>query len=391
MTAQAKTGRQSANGNSAGAPSKHTRPASNRSGENPHLINLALQGGGAHGAFSWGVIDRLLDEPDIGFEGISGTSAGAVNAVVLAHGLMQDGRRGGQAALEDFWRRSSLSGSVWSPPRPQDASPIPGLAMLSAAVYSIFDTLTRTFSPYEFNPFGINPLTDTLSECVDFEALKKHCSTKLFLSATNVHTGRVRVFESHEVDVDVVMASACLPFLFQAVEIDGEHYWDGGYVGNPALFPFFYKCESRDVMIVHINPMEREEVPKTAPDILNRINEISFNSSLINEMRAINFVTRLLEQDWLKDEYKNRLRHILVHSIRADDALKHLSVESKFNVNWSFLTDLRDRGRAAADAWLSANRGSLGKHSTVDLESQYLGLPGPRPLDGTKSPAGNSD
>ncbi|MEQ8481714.1 MAG: patatin-like phospholipase family protein [Hoeflea sp.] len=362
-----------------------------RSGDDPHLINLALQGGGAHGAFSWGVIDRLLDEPDIGFEGISGTSAGAVNAVVLAHGLMQDGRRGGQAALEDFWRRSSRTGSVWSPPRPQDVSPIPGLGMLSAAAYSVFDTLTRTFSPYEFNPFGINPLTDTLSECVDFEALKKHCSTKLFLSATNVHTGRVRVFESHEVDVDVVMASACLPFLFQAVEIDGEHYWDGGYVGNPALFPFFYKSKSRDVMIVHINPMEREEVPKTAPDILNRINEISFNSSLINEMRAINFVTRLLEQDWLKDEYKDRLRHILVHSIRADDALKHLSVDSKFNVNWSFLTDLRDRGRAAADAWLSANRSSLGKRSTVDLESQYLGLPGPRPLDGTKSKATDTD
>ncbi|WP_420408524.1 patatin-like phospholipase family protein [Hoeflea sp.] len=391
MTERAKTGRKSANGKSTAAPDQTAGAAPNRSGGTPHFINLALQGGGAHGAFSWGVIDRLLDEPDIDFEGISGTSAGAVNAVVLAHGLMQGGRQGGKAALEDFWRRSSRTGSIWSPPRPQDVSPIPGIAMLSAAVYSVFDTLTRTFSPYEFNPFGINPLTDTLSECVDFEALKKHCSTKLFLSATNVHTGRVRVFESHEVDVDVVMASACLPFLFQAVEIDGEHYWDGGYVGNPALFPFFYKCESRDVMIVHINPMEREEVPKSAPDILNRINEISFNSSLINEMRAINFVTRLLEQDWLKDEYKERLRHILVHSVRADDALKHLSVESKFNVNWSFLTDLRDRGRSAADAWLSANRDALGKHSTVDLESQYLGLPGPRPLDGPNSRPRNSN
>jgi NTE family protein len=348
-------------------------------------INLALQGGGAHGAFTWGVIDRLLDEPDIEFEGLSGTSAGAVNAVVLAHGLMEAGRIGGQAALEDFWRRSSRGGSVWSPVRALPQGVIPGMEFLSAATYAAFDTMTRTFSPYEFNPFDINPLHDLLSESVDFDALRQHSGTKLFLSATNVRSGRVRVFETGEVSADVVMASACLPFLFKAVEIDGEHFWDGGYVGNPALFPFFYNCQSRDVMIVHINPMVRDEVPKTAPDILNRINEISFNSSLLDEMRAINFVTRLIEQDWLKDEYKNRLRHILVHSVRADAALLDLPVSSKFDVRWSFLTDLRDRGRLEADRWLEANRDALGKRSTVDLESQYLGLPGPRGKDGSQT------
>jgi len=365
-----------------------------RSNDTVRMINLALQGGGAHGAFTWGVIDRLLDEPYIGFEGLSGTSAGAVNAVVLAHGLMDGGRKGGQAALEDFWRRSSRGGSVWSPVNTLPHVTIPGMEMLTAATYAAFDTMTRTFSPYEFNPFDINPLHDLLTESVDFEGLRKHCSTKLFLSATNVRSGRVRVFESKDVSADVVMASACLPFLFQAVEIDGEHYWDGGYVGNPALFPFFYNCESRDVMIVHINPMVRDEVPKTAPDILNRINEISFNSSLLDELRAINFVSRLIDQEWLKDEYKDRLRHILVHSVRADDALQDLPVSSKFDVNWSFLTKLRNRGRLEADAWLETNRDAIGKTSTVDLESQYLGLPGVRRADGSQtrvSPALSED
>lgn len=354
-----------------------TMSAARSTDKQDRVINLALQGGGAHGAFTWGVVDRLLDEPDIGFEGLSGTSAGAVNAVVLAHGLMNGGRKGGQAALEDFWRRCSEAGTVFSPLHPMPELSLPGMDAVRSATYSMFDTLTRTFSPYEFNPFDINPLRDLLSDCVDFDGLRKSCDVKLFLSATNVRSGRVKVFKTNEVSVEVVMASACLPFLYKAVEIDGQHYWDGGYMGNPVLFPFFYECESRDVMIVHINPMERDEVPMTAPEILNRINEISFNSSLIEEMRAINFVTRLIDQDWLKDGYKDRLKHVLVHSVRSDSALENLEVSSKFDVRWSFLCDLRDRGRAEADAWLKANGTAIGKRSTVNLESQYLGLPGP--------------
>ena len=346
-------------------------------------INLALQGGGSHGAFAWGVLDRLLDEPDIAFEGLSGTSAGAVNAVVLAHGMMSGGRKGGQKALEDFWRSSSHGGSVWSPMHFVPQVPIPGMEAFNAASFAVLDTLTRTFSPYELNPLDLNPLRDLLSDSVDFEALRKNCDVKLFLSATNVRSGRVRVFKTSEVSVDVVMASACLPFLYKAVEIGREHYWDGGYMGNPVLFPFFYECDSRDVMIVHINPMERHDLPMTAPEILNRINEISFNSSLIDEMRAINFVTRLIEEDWLKDDHKDKLKHILVHSIRSDESLENLPASSKFDVRWSFLTDLRDRGRTEADNWLRANRDAIGKHSTADLESQYLGGESTHPLDGT--------
>jgi len=358
----------------------NARPAG---GKTERTINLALQGGGSHGAFAWGVLDRLLDEPDIAFEGLSGTSAGAVNAVVLAHGMMSGGRKGGQKALEDFWRRSSHGGSVWSPMHHVPQVPIPGMEAFNAASFAVLDTLTRTFSPYELNPLDLNPLRDLLSDSVDFEDLRKSSDVKLFISATNVRSGRVRVFKTSEVSVDVVMASACLPFLYKAVEIGREHYWDGGYMGNPVLFPFFYECDSRDVMIVHINPMERHDLPMTAPEILNRINEISFNSSLIEEMRAINFVTRLIEEDWLKDEHKEKLKHILVHSVRSDLALENLPVSSKFDVRWSFLTDLRDRGRAEADNWLRANRDAIGKHSTADLESQYLGGESTHPLDKT--------
>ncbi|MBW3096993.1 patatin-like phospholipase family protein [Pseudohoeflea coraliihabitans] len=339
-------------------------------------VNLALQGGGAHGAFTWGVLDRLLDEEKLAFEGLSGTSAGAVNAVLLAHGWLEGGRSGAQRALADFWQSSSQAGTVWSPLPTLPQALVPGGEMIAAASYRAFDALSRTFSPYEFNWFNLNPLRDIVAQCVDFDRLSRHGEMKLFISATNVRSGRVRVFDTEELSLDVVMASACLPFLFKAVEIDGEHFWDGGYMGNPSLFPFFYQCDSRDVLIVHINPMERDEVPMSAPDIMNRINEISFNSSLIAELRSINFVSRMIEEGWLKDSHKDRLRNVLVHSVGADDVLSDLSVATKFDVSWNFLTDLRDRGRQAADDWLSENREAIGVRSTADLANRYLRLPG---------------
>jgi NTE family protein len=229
------------------------------------------------------------------------------------------------------------------------------------------------FSPYQFNPFNINPLRDVLRECVDFDRLEQCRCSRLFISATNVRSGRVRVFTNREVTLDVVLASACLPFLFQAVEIDGAAYWDGGYMGNPALFPLFYHTDSRDILIVHINPIFVDDVPKTAIDISDRINQISFNSSLLKELRSIAFVTKLLEDGWLKDEYRSRLRHMLIHSLRADEALAGAGVASKFNCDWDFLTDLRDRGRAAAEAWLAENFIHIGKRGTVDLREEFLG------------------
>ena len=346
---------------------------------NAKVINLAIQGGGAHGAYTWGIIDRLLEDGRISFDGISGTSAGSMNAVVLAYGNMTGGRGGARAALYHFWKNISKLGDVYSPLRQTPLEYIAGHLngqwnMDSSLMYQVFDFMTRMFSPYQFNPFNFNPLRGVLEAAVDFETLKKCQTTRLFLSTTKVRTGKVRVFRTDEITADVVLASACLPHLFQAVDIGGDYYWDGGYMGNPALFPLFYHTKSRDLLILHINPIERSELPTTSADIINRLNEITFNSSLLKEMRAVAFVTKLIEQDWLKDEHKGKLKHLLMHSIRADRELCDLSVASKFNTDWHFLLYLRDLGRTAADAWLQENFDSIGERSTVDLHAEFLDL-----------------
>ena len=355
----------------------NVRPEIDRGASRPagrtKTINLALQGGGAHGAFTWGVLDAILDDGRIEVEGLSGTSAGAMNAAIFAYGKMIGGRDGAKEALATFWREMSLAGEIFSPVRVLPWERALGPYTMNASLgYAVFDGLTRFLSPYEWNPLNINPLRDLVGRHVDFETLQRCTETKLFITATNVRDGKVRVFDTPETTLDVVMASACLPFLYKAVEIDGEHYWDGGYMGNPSLFPFFYRCQSRDVLIVHINPMERDEVPMSAPDIMNRINEISFNSSLLRELRAIDFVAKLIDEGWLKDEYQDRLRKVLVHSIRADEALADLSVASKFDIGWGFLQDLRARGHAAGTAWIEAHFDDLGERGTVDLKAQYL-------------------
>ena len=332
-------------------------------------VNLALQGGGAHGAFAWGVLDRLLEDERISFEGISATSAGAANATVLAYGMAIGGREGARKALRTFWRRVARS-AAFSPIQP---SPWDRLthnhALDNSPAYLVLDVLTRLFSPYQLNPLNFNPLRSVLQDVVDFERLRQDCPVKLFLSATNVRTGKVKVFTRPEISVEAVLASACLPFLYQAVEIDGEHYWDGGYMGNPAIFPLIYNCDSADVVVVHINPAERPEVPKTARDIMNRINEISFNSSLMREMRAISFVTQLVDDGKLDPGEAKRLR---IHSIEADDFMRGLGVNSKLNPDWEFLMHLHEVGRTSADAWLGACFDRLGLESSVDIRAKYL-------------------
>jgi len=332
-------------------------------------VNLALQGGGAHGAFAWGVLDRLLEDDRIGVEGISACSAGAMNAVVLAYGLTEGGREGARTALANFWRRISHS-SMFSPLQPTAWDRLThNHALESSPAFLAFDLMTRLLSPYEFNPFNLNPLRDVLAESVDFERLRAGCAAKLFLSATNVCSGKVKVFTNPEISVDAVLASACLPFMFQAVEIDGEHYWDGGYMGNPAIYPLIYNCDSADVVIVHINPISRDSVPRSARDILNRINEISFNSSLMREMRAVAFVTRLIDEGQVCD---GNLKRMNIHAIAAEDFMRDLSVSSKLNPDWEFLTHLRDVGRAQAETWLAAAFDRIGRESSVDLREAYL-------------------
>ncbi|HVZ43902.1 MAG TPA: patatin-like phospholipase family protein [Ramlibacter sp.] len=333
-------------------------------------VNLALQGGGAHGAFAWGVLDRMIEDGRIAFEGISATSAGAMNAAVLAWGWTKGGRDGARHALTEFWRDVSHTGMQYSPYR--------GLSWLSqfgmqaldnSFTFALGEMWTRMFSPYELNPANFNPLRSILDRHVDFAALRAGSAIKLFLCATNVETCKVRIFEAADVTADAVLASACLPFLFQAVEIEGQYYWDGGYMGNPAIFPLIYDCDARDVVIVHLNPVVREGCPRTAAQIMNRINEVSFNSSLMREMRAIAFVTSLIERGKLSDR---EFKKMLIHSIRCDEEMLHHGVASKFNPDWGFLCHLRDKGREYAEAWLAAHFERIGRESSVDVRSEFL-------------------
>lgn len=332
-------------------------------------INLALQGGGAHGAFCWGVLDRLMEDERIEIEGVSATSAGAMNATVMAYGLSSGGREGARRALDDFWSRIARAGRL-SPLQPTVLDRLShNHGLDSSPAFMVFDLMSRLLSPYQFNPLNLNPLKKALEETVDFEALRACNKTRLYISATNVRTGKIRVFENKDLSVDAVLASACLPFMFQAVEIDGEAYWDGGYMGNPAIFPLIYGCDSRDVVVVHLNPMERSDVPTTANAILNRINEISFNSSLMREMRAIAFVTKLIDEEQLASA---NLKRMLIHSIEGNEFMRSLSVSSKLNCDWEFLTHLRDEGRRQADEFLSNSFESLNHDSTIDISSVYL-------------------
>jgi len=339
-------------------------------------INLAFQGGGAHGAVTWGVADRLLEDGRLEIEAISGASAGAVNATALAYGLHKGGREGAREMLDMFWARISDAGKYYSPIR---ANPIPmpfgGTGMFNAWTHQMFDVMTRALSPYQLNPFDINPLRNILDDCIDFKSLRGCDTVKLFIAATNVRSGKVHVFETQNMTAKAVLASACLPFLFKAVEVDGEHYWDGGYMGNPVLFPFFYEAESADIVIVHVNPIERDDVPTSAAEIMNRVNEVSFNSSLLRELRAISFVHKLLDDGWLKDEYRDRLRNVRMHSIRSDLALIDLDISSKYRTDWGFLTDLKSRGREIADQWLNDNFEAIGKNSSVNLREMFAQNP----------------
>ncbi len=331
-------------------------------------INLALQGGGAHGAFGWGVMDKFLEDGRVEIEGISGTSAGSMNAVVYAYGKLR-GDDSARQALHNFWKAVSDAGQRFAIPRmPWDLG-----GHKDNPLQDLMKSMMSVISPYQLNPLNYNPLREVLEKHVDFEELERsQGTTKLFICATNVRTGKVKIFHTPEVTADAVLASACLPQVFQAVEIDNEHYWDGGYMGNPVLYPLFYYTQSRDVVILHINPIERSGPPKSAADIANRLNEITFNSSLIKEMRAVYFVQKLLDDGWIKDEFRDKLKYVLIHSVRADNALSDLSASSKMSSDWKFLTMLRDRGRALAGEWLEHNYAHLGVRSTVDLKKEFL-------------------
>jgi NTE family protein len=346
---------------------RSSRNGNSSSRRNALKINIALQGGGSHGAFAWGVLDRLLEEPDLELPGIVGTSAGAVNAVLLAAGLSTGGRQGARDLLRKFWVR--ISETPYAPipwisfPLPFIGWPIPpSLGWIAVEMWS------RLFSPYQFNPLDVNPVRDILKELVDFSALRQ-AQTKLFLCATNVLTGKLCIFDNAEIGSDHVLASASLPTLFQAVRIGDNYYWDGGYMGNPPIFPVIYNTSCNDVLIIQINPIRIDRLPTTPQDIADRINTLSFNSSLLRELRAIHFVSRLVDEGVLDG---SRFKRLYIHIVEAEEFMRRLNVHSKFDTKPEFILKLHTLGREKMNEWMQLHRDKIGRASSVDLTATLL-------------------
>lgn len=347
------------------------QPASgpHRSADDPLPIDLALQGGGSHGAFTWGVLDRLLEEDWLTIEGVSGTSAGAMNAAVLASGYATGGREGARAALSAFWHKVAEAARF----SPFQRSPLDVLlgrwTLDNSPLFVAMDLMSRVVSPYDLNPRGANPLADILAEAVDFDAVAQG-PIKVFVTATNVRTGRGRVFRKAELTPDVLLASACLPTLFQAITIDGDDYWDGGYSGNPTMTPLIRECDSLDTVLVQINPIERPGTPRSARDIMNRLNEVSFNAVLLKELRMM----ALLRREAVPGAGEGaRWAGMRLHRI-AGDVMVDLGYSSKLNAELEFLTMLRDEGRRSAEAFYREHKEAVGRRSSLDLDSFIDGV-----------------
>jgi NTE family protein len=329
----------------------------------PVLVDLALQGGGSHGAFTWGVLDRLLEEPWIRIEAISGTSAGAMNAAVLVDGFSRDGAAGARAALDAYWRRVSRAAAF----SPLQRSPIERMlgrwTLDTSPAYLAIDMMSRIFSPYDLNPTGFNPLRQVLADSIDFERLASS-PIKLFITATNVYTGRGRIFRTSQITPDVLLASACLPTMFRAIEIEGEPYWDGGFAGNPTITPLVRESDACDTILVQINPRERREKLRKAGDILDRLNEISFNAPLMKELRMIALLRQAADPGTGEGARWARMR---THRIMSDK-LAEFGASSKLNAEWEFLAVLKEEGRKSAEAFLAAHGADVGRKSSTDLD-----------------------
>ena len=329
-------------------------------------VNLALQGGGAHGAFTWGVLDRLLEEDDLEIAGISGTSAGALNGAALKAGMMVGGRAGARNRLDRLWDQVGAVGDLRMMPWLQAF--LPAFRLWQDAAEAIFPVspqgiAAQLYSPYAWGDGWQNPLEPVVRD-LDFSHVCAEAGPRLFVSATNVRTGKIKVFAGADITAEALMASSCVPTVFQAVEIGGEAYWDGGYAGNPALFPLYEPDLPDDILVVQVNPLRRDEVPETPLEIQNRINEISFNASLLGELRAINFVRRLIADGRMEP---GRMKDVRVHMIADDGLMNRLSATSKLTPSASFLAELKAAGRVAAERFLAGEGAKIGQHASLDL------------------------
>jgi NTE family protein len=334
------------------------------------LVSLALQGGGSHGAFTWGVLDRLLEDERIAVDAISGASAGAVNAVVLAHGYAKRGRDGAREALATFWQRVSAKAPFNF--LPDDMRHFDALG-LSDILPGMMLSLTRVLSPYQLNPFDINPLRDILAEQIDFDHLRQAGRVKLFVAATEVASGKLRIFRNKQISLDAVLASACLPALHHAVEIDGEAYWDGGFTANPPIFPLLHQCRARDIVVVLLHGHPSNAVPNTADEIFARLTEIGLSSALFTELQGIALAQREAQRGWFVfGRLERRLRNLHVHLVDAPDFMSRLSGLSKLNTQSAFIKSLFEEGRRQGETWIDQHFHHLGVVSSFNL-AQYLG------------------
>jgi NTE family protein len=314
----------------------------------PSPLNLALQGGGAHGAFTWGVLDALLEDPRVEFEGLSGSSAGAMNAVVFADGWMKGGRDGARQGLSDFWTEVGRQ-MPWGLMTQGE-----GEAISLSPASKLLVNWAGYFSPAQLNPFDLNPLRDLLNRLVDFEQLRARSPFKLFVGTTQANTGKLRVFRERELSVDVMLASACLPKIHHSVEIDGEPYWDGGYAANPAVFPLFYDCDSRDVLLVLLSPLKREGTPNTVDEIESRIAELAFSANFMREMRMFVHAAEFSSPTFMTwGRLERRLQKMRFHMIDASELVSLQRTETKLLAHAPFLELLCGQGRERATAWLS--------------------------------------
>ncbi len=334
-------------------------------------VALALQSGGSHGAFTWGVLDRLLEDDRLEIEGVTGTGAGGMNAVALAQGLMRGGSQGGRTELRNFWKAIHEVGkkSPLNNRGPVDKM-MNRFTMHSSPGLIMFDYLSRMFSPYELNPMGTDPLKDVIKKSFDFEALRTSSKCKIYLCATHVFTGRLKIFSTPELKLESLMATACLPTIRNAVLVDGEYYWDGGFVGNPVFFPLIYDCETPDIILVQLNPTVRNKLPTTSREIGDRLNEVTNNTSVVREMRAISYITDLIDKGIIE---KGKVKRLNMHLIEDEAVFQELGWSSKLNTEWEFFTHLFEKGRQAADTWLKDNYDSIGVKTTAPMKEHFVG------------------
>lgn len=334
-------------------------------------VSIAMQGGGAHGAFTWGVLDRLLEEKDFVVEGVSGASAGGMNAVSVAQGMMEGGNEGARAALKRYWETNAEAGkSSFLKPGLGDVL-LNRYTMHNSPAFIMFDLMCKFLSPYQFNPVGTNPLTEIVNELFDFDKLNKYDGVKVFLSATHVYSGKIKVFSNvrEELSTETMLATACLPTLFHAVLVKGEYYWDGGYTGNPVIYPLIYECGTPDVMLLKLNPTHRNRLPITPGEIGDRMNEITNNTSIMREMRSMHFITKLIDEGLVAP---GKLKRLNVHLIENEGVFAELGWSSKLNTDRGFIMHLFEEGRKTADKWIEKNYDSIGKKSTANVAEEFV-------------------